>query len=114
MPLLPETIAALRARGVGYICCMCERMHHGMDKGLDRCTGSLECRGPIGNGDFPEYQGPLTGDMMANACFVCGGPARLRLEPKSVGLVRTLGLCESDAGLLKELKPKVPSNGARG
>lgn len=105
MPLDAAQIGAFRAQGYSYACAMCERLHEGLRRGVDGCTGS-RCAGPMAGGDFPEYQGPLTHDMMARICFVCGQDAAFRLKPKTSHVTKTLGICQDHQGLLGAMKPR--------
>lgn len=104
MPLNEFSIGLLRAEGVGFVCSMCVRMHEGRDQGLQRCTGTEACRGPMGGSTFKEYKGPLTEAMFEISCFACGSEAMYKLKPKSFG-GRVLGLCKGCRPLL-EMVPK--------
>lgn len=99
MPLDQFSVGMMRANGVGFVCSMCERMHEGKGLGLPGCTGTEACRGPMGGGTFQEYRGPLGETLLGTSCFACGGEARYKLKPKTIG-ARVLGLCESCKPLL--------------
>lgn len=96
-----DQVQSALAKGYAFPCAMCVKLHWGLDRGLDQCRAAFEkkaCAGPLGGMGFPEYEGPLTRDMIAKLCFRCGQPASKIVEGnKGPGLV---GVCKKHLPVL--------------
>lgn len=71
------------AKGYAFPCAMCVKLHWSIDRGLTQCRAAVdqkECGGPLAGLAFPEYEGPLTREMIAKLCFRCGKPASKLVE----------------------------------
>lgn len=64
--------------GFSFICAHCTKLHRGLEKGVKHCGYELkgrDCGGPMARPAmaFPQYEGPLTKQTIADVCFRCGG-----------------------------------------
>jgi len=69
--------ALAMANGVSFVCATCEKFWWGADRGLDGCKAVYDktpCSGPLGGRGFPQYEGPLKGNLLA-FCFATGQPS---------------------------------------
>jgi hypothetical protein len=103
VPIVKQAIL----EGYTFTCATCTRLHQARAKKLDGCMAkhlNKPCFGPFGGGFYPEYKGPLEGQL-ANYCFVCGdksdGAAGIR-TPDGLKLV---GVCESHMKRLEDTGP---------
>jgi hypothetical protein len=77
MMLSGRDIQGAIAGGVSFVCANCEKFWWGVDRGLAQCRASYErkdCGGPITNLAYPEYEGPLNGQLVS-FCFQTGNRA---------------------------------------
>jgi len=98
-----QVLAALRL-GYAFPCAMCVKLHRANDLGHEQCMASVDgkdCGGPLSGLGFPEYDGPLTREMIAKLCFRCGHPASKVVEGnKGPGLV---GVCKRHLPVLSRV-----------
>ena len=95
------------AEGYTFACATCTRLHIAKAKKLDGCMAAhlkLDCVGPFGNGHYPEYQGPLTGQL-ANFCFVCGDKSDGAAGVKRDGKLHLVGICNTHMERLADTGP---------
>jgi hypothetical protein len=86
---------ALVAKGFAVPCAACSHLRRALHAGRAVC--GQPCGGPLSGGEFPEYDGPLTG-ALARLCFVCGVDAEaLIMRP---GWKHGLGSCKKHADWL--------------
>lgn len=70
-----EMVQAAMAGNVSWVCAHCHKFWWGVQNLLDKCKAAVQnvpCGGPVARMAFPEYEGPLTPEAIANHCFVCG------------------------------------------
>ena len=87
--------------GVGFVCAHCENFWWGIDNGHDGCKAAhdrLPCSGPIRGKAFPQYDGPLKGNL-GNYCFVCGRTPSAHAVARETG--GRVGVCEKHISLLE-------------
>ncbi len=71
-PQIMQLIA--RGMGYGFVCGNCTKLWAGLSAGHGACMAAVQgktCAGPMKNMGFPEYEGPLKGNLV-QFCFVCG------------------------------------------
>jgi len=99
-----DKVQTALAEGYAFPCAMCVHLHWARDRGLDQCRVGYEgkeCGGPLSGLGFPEYQGPLTRELIAKLCFRCGQPASKVVEGnKGPGLV---GVCKRHLPVLSRV-----------
>jgi len=96
----PKRVAESEAKGLAFVCRLCERWYEGEDLGLEDVEGDAVCASkdgccsPISGGSFHKYRGPLEGHL-AKYCYVCGkeNPEKA-LEAQMAGGKR-VGCCDS-------------------
>ncbi len=85
--------------GVGFTCAHCERFWwgHARNSACQAAVTGAECAGPLAGLGFPEYKGPLKGNL-DKFCFVCGG------SPAAIALARgtAIGVCKKHVKMLGE------------
>lgn len=87
----------LMEMGFGFICANCSKLHRGVAKRVNHCGYELkgkDCGGPMGRPSraFPEYEGPLTKQTIADVCFVCGKESENLIQvPNGQGFVGACG-----------------------
>jgi hypothetical protein len=72
-----EVISARMKEGYTFICATCPNLHMAKGHGLGTCFGNMNgktCSGPLNQQSYPEYNGPLKGNMTA-CCFLTGAPS---------------------------------------
>lgn len=80
-----EAVRVLLRAGYAFPCATCAKMHRAVARGLASCEAAekgQECAGPLSGQSFPLYEGPLTKEMRAVTCFMCGGTATHTLETR--------------------------------
>jgi len=77
---------------LNFVCSWCEHLHNAVDRssGENISVCGEKCGGPLAGKAFPEYKGPLGGNL-SGACFLCGGEPTASV---SIG-GGMLGICES-------------------
>lgn len=114
-----ETFATqLMSMGFGFVCAHCTKLHRAFEKGVNHCGYELkgrDCGGPIARPAraFPEYEGPLTKQSIADLCFRCGKDAEHMIEVKAGGYV---GACKEHVEMVRpnSSKAMVPVEMAKG
>lgn len=79
-----------RAEGYSIVCCTCKKLQEGLAQSLGSCTQSTDCKSPLFEGDFHEYEGPISD--FSRHCFVCGAPPTKAVRIR--GKVRVFGICD--------------------
>jgi hypothetical protein len=72
--MTPDRISECIREGYTFICATCPHLHRAKEHGLDTCFGNLNgktCSGPLNQQAYPEYCGPLKGNLTA-CCFLTG------------------------------------------
>lgn len=74
--------------GFSFICANCTKLHRALEKGAKHCGNELkgrDCGGPIARPAmaFPQYEGPLTRQTIADICFRCGEPSENLIQVQS-------------------------------
>jgi len=72
-----DLIRARMREGYTFVCATCPNLHRAKDAGLEQCfgnSGGKSCSGPLNQEAYPEYCGPLKGNMTAR-CFLTGEPS---------------------------------------
>ena len=67
-------VAGAVAKGVSFVCATCDKFWWGVQHGLDGCKASHEgksCAGPVRGMSYPEYEGPLKGNLK-RFCYATG------------------------------------------
>lgn len=91
----------LMERGYAFVCAHCAKLHRQAARGLAMCEMALsarECGGPMVGKAFPEYEGPLTRDTIADLCFRCGKPSENLVQVGGTGFV---GACKEHVEMLR-------------
>lgn len=96
-----EQMKAAQAEGMSFICATCHRYWEGRAARADRCTAKGPCRGPMGGGSFPEYDGPVTD--LRRWCFRCGVEASSGV--RVAGTERIFGVCDRHLPDVSRLAP---------
>lgn len=68
-------IAKAMGEGFTFVCASCNRLHQARAKGLDGCMAFHErkpCAGPMHDGAYAEYEGPIPRESLHRFCFLCG------------------------------------------
>jgi len=92
--------------GYTFACATCTRLHEAKARKLPGCMAmhrNKECVGPFGNNDYPEYAGPLEGNLAA-FCFVCGDKSDGAVAVKKPN-AKLIGVCSKHMGRLADVGP---------
>lgn len=90
--------------GFSFICAHCLKLHRGLGNGVKHCgyeLKGLDCGGPMARPAmaFPQYEGPLTKQTIADICFRCGEPSENLIQvKKGKGFV---GACKEHVEMVK-------------
>lgn len=77
-----------QSAGLSAVCAWCEHWHEAKSRGDAITCGHPSCGGPgVGRG-FPDYKGPMEGNL-GQFCFICGRGADAGVEIGG----RVLGVC---------------------
>ena len=71
--------SAAMANGVSFVCSHCTKFWWGIERRLDGCKATHDktpCAGPVRGMGFPQYDGPLKGQLK-NFCFATGRPSTM-------------------------------------
>lgn len=101
----------LREIGFSFICANCTKLHIGIKRGEKHCGHALRgrsCGGPIVELAFPEYEGPLTRQTIADICFRCGKESTRLIEVKGKGFV---GACTEHIDMINKMIQVIPTKG---
>lgn len=102
-------VLAVMASGVSFVCAHCDHFWWSKERGLSSCRAGVDgkvCAGPLMDQAFPEYKGPLGGNMGAY-CFVCGEKSKfaaIARKGKSAG--KSVGVCALHVSMLGDTGPK--------
>lgn len=100
-----EELSKVLASGVVFVCAMCDRFWWGMANKTDGCEAAVKgnpCAGPLGRMAYPEYKGPLEGNLHS-FCFICGVPSDAGIEVLGKGIV---GVCRKHLHVIDWYGPK--------
>jgi hypothetical protein len=95
---LPERLLQM---GYAFVCAHCAKLHRPAARGLRSCEaamGTSECGGPLSGRAFPEYEGPLTRQSIADLCFRCGERSENLVQVGGAGFV---GACKEHVEMLR-------------
>jgi hypothetical protein len=85
---------AIKQHGMSAVCAWCLKYWRARERdqkpGAWRCQATKPCGGPMQGMAFPEYEGPLEGNL-ASVCYVCGGEPDAMVEIHGRGMV---GVCK--------------------
>ncbi len=94
-------INKVMSKGLSFACANCDNYWWGVDQGLGHCRAMEErrvCAGPMAGMAFPEYVGPLKGNLV-RFCFVCGA------QPIAAAVARgggdRVGICKEHLDFLE-------------
>ena len=99
----PVKIGLAVQGGLSVVCSTCKKYWGARDRNIpgDTCLAKRGCSGPVGGGDFPEYDGPVSD--LSRWCFKCGADSKYGVQV--TGRSRVIGVCEEHVNMLAELKP---------
>lgn len=105
--LNPVQIEAAKAKGILFICAMCQNWHEGQDHGLrnrhkEPVCSSTFCKSLLNGGSFEDYKGPLTGHL-SKYCHVCGNARPEYILEPQLPHANRLGCCKECLERLKGL-----------
>jgi len=94
----------LLSMGFSFICAHCEKLHRGVSKGVNHCGYELkgrDCGGPMAKPRmaFPQYEGPLTRQTIADICFRCGAPSENLIQIPSTNTF--VGACAKHVEMVR-------------
>jgi len=92
------------ADGYTFICATCPKLHTAKEVGSDLCLGNVSgrtCSGPLNQGTYPEYSGPLK-DSMTSHCFLTGAPSTGAVDIQGT----LIGVSEKAIEVLKTFSKK--------
>jgi len=98
---LPEQFMSMK---FAFVCAHCVKLYRGFQKGVNHCGYELhgkDCGGPMGNPRmaFPQYEGVLTRQTIADKCFLCGKPSEKLIHlPENGGF---LGACKEHVEMVR-------------
>ena len=93
--------------GFTFACATCTRLHEAMARKLEGCMAlhmKRACVGPFGGGSYPEYKGPLEGQL-ANYCFVCGSKSDGAVGVREKSGLKLIGVCSGHMDRLTDTGP---------
>lgn len=96
---------AVKKHGMSWVCAHCMKWWTQFLRGRKMCETLYQgkrCAGPIVGMDFPEYEGVLTNERIADHCFKCGAKSTGAAIPRGAG--RAIGFCAEHEMLLHEMK----------
>jgi len=103
-----EMVQAAMMGNVSWVCAHCNKFWWGVQSFLDKCKAAVQnvpCGGPVARMAFPQYEGPLTVESLANHCFVCGAEADAVIEVPPDEKKKTpggmIGACKTHIELVK-------------
>ena len=100
-------VDAVMREGMSFVCAHCNNFWWSYARGLEKCKAGHEgrdCAGPGKFMAFPEYDGPLKGNLH-KCCFVCGKePSHTVAIPIGLGMVRNIGVCDKDREILLDFR----------
>lgn len=91
----------LMQMGYAFVCSHCAKLQRPAAKGIRACEAAnsiKECGGPLSGKAFPEYEGPLTRDAIADLCFRCGKQSSNLVQVGGTGFV---GACKEHVEMLR-------------
>ena len=94
--------------GYTFTCATCVKLHLAKAKRLEGCMAAIEkkpCCGPFGEGWYPEYEGPLKGNL-ARFCFVCGVESDGAVGVPGDGRMHLIGICNEHMPRIEDVTPK--------
>ena len=85
---------AIEKHGMAAVCAWCLKYwrarEHDDKPGAWTCQSVKPCGGPMRGMAFPEYEGPMSGNLVS-FCYVCGGKPDAAVEIHGKGMI---GVCE--------------------
>ena len=99
----PVKIGLAVQGGLSTVCATCKKYWAARDRNIpgDTCLAKRGCAGPVGGGDYAEYDGPISD--LSRWCFRCGADSKYGVQV--TGRQRIIGVCEEHVRSLADLKP---------